>query len=53
MMQISARERNREPIRSGLPSLIQQNIDRRQIANRRLRIDIEFTQRFDLIAEEF
>jgi hypothetical protein len=33
--------------------LIQQNIDRAQIAHRSLRIDIELAQRFDLVAEKF
>ena len=34
-------------------SLIEQNIDRAQIAHGSLRIDIELAQRFDLVAEKF
>ena len=34
-------------------SLIQQNIDRPQIAHGSLRIDVELAQRFDLVAEKF
>src|SRR4029453_8049457 len=34
-------------------SLVQENIDRAQIADGRLRIDVELAQRFDLIAEKF
>ena len=34
-------------------SLMQQNIDRAQIAHGSLRVDIELAQRFDLVAEKF
>jgi hypothetical protein len=45
---------SRSPRRTGdRRSLVQQNVDRAQIAHGSLRIDIELAQRFDLIAEEF
>ena len=34
-------------------SLVQQNVDRAQIAHGGLRVDIELAQRFDLVAEKF